>query len=187
MEFCEAKHTQPAVENVRLELLLYHPGVACKPLHFVLDKIEVTGFEPAITWSQITHDSQTSPHLVIRDEVTSSCLNSTSGSFLQKTLPKWTVWESNPPVFPACKAGACVFPQGKHNHHHAVPQPKYSATQYRYMLASDFYGIRTRLISAVTVRRPHPATPEADNNLLKCLLFESNELLLGFNQALLPS
>ena len=43
MEFCEAKHTQPAVENVRLELLLYRPGVACKPLHFVLDKIEVTG------------------------------------------------------------------------------------------------------------------------------------------------
>ena len=54
------------------------------------------------------------------------------------------------------------------------------------MITSDFYGIRTRLISAVTVRRPHPATPEADNNILKCLLFESNELLLGFNQALLP-
>ena len=36
MEFCEAKHTQPAVENVRLELLLCLPKTACKPLHFVL-------------------------------------------------------------------------------------------------------------------------------------------------------
>ncbi len=34
---------QPAVENVRLELLLCSPEAACKPLHFVLVKVEVTG------------------------------------------------------------------------------------------------------------------------------------------------
>ena len=95
MEFCEAKHTQPAVENVRLELLLcrcfaqrakHNRLAACKPLHFVLVKVEVTGFEPAISWSQTTRDSQTSLHFVIRDEAIFMFIK--QSTFLQNNTPE---------------------------------------------------------------------------------------------------
>ena len=48
--------------------------------------VEVTGFEPAISWSQTTRDSQTSLHFVIRDEAIFMFIK--QSTFLQNNTPE---------------------------------------------------------------------------------------------------
>ncbi len=95
---------QPAVENVRLELLLCSPEAACKPLHLVLVIRDEAIF------------------MFIKQSTFLQMLHSRSGPCGNRTRLLSCLQGNSDDVFPKGKLDSFAL-RAKHIHHHAVPKP----------------------------------------------------------------